>query len=96
LVRFGLAIVAEAYYRMGVRMLSAKLPDDVAARLDRESKRSRRSRSELVRHALQEMFEAGSEGGRATLADVLSEIEGTVEGPSDLSSNPDHLAGFGR
>jgi len=81
---------------MGVKMLSVKLPDDVAARLKRESERSRRSRSELVRQALQEMFGAGSAGGRASLADVLSDLEGTVEGPADLSSNPGHLAGFGR
>jgi len=34
--------------------------------------------------------------GKPTIADVLADLAGTIDGPRDLSTNPRHLDGLGR
>jgi Arc/MetJ-type ribon-helix-helix transcriptional regulator len=79
-----------------MKTLSVKIPDPLAKWLLGESKESRRSRSELVREAL-EAKRQGSTGkpAKRNLADALLECGGTFDGPADLSTNPRHLEGFG-
>ena len=80
-------------------VISLKLPEALDARLTEQAQRRRLSKSELVRRALTAFLQA-SEGLETptapTAADLVADLVGCCEGgPADLSSNPDHLAGFG-
>lgn len=76
-----------------MKTISVKLPEALARWLERESATRRRSRSDIVREAL-ESRRLGS--GEPTMADVLADLAGTIDGPRDLSTNPRHLDGLGR
>jgi hypothetical protein len=80
-------------------VISLKLPEALDAQLTEQAQRRRLSKSELVRRALTAFLQA-SEGLEPTTAptagDLVADLVGCCEGgPSDLSSNPAHLAGFG-
>ncbi|MSP59859.1 MAG: ribbon-helix-helix protein, CopG family [Myxococcales bacterium] len=77
--------------------MAVKVPEQLLARLDRESKRRRVRRSELVRDALQRYLADDRAPQRITVADLAADLIGCVQGgPTDLSHNPAHLTGFGR
>ncbi len=76
-----------------MKSISVKLPETLARWLDRESAAQRRSRSEIIREALEQRRQVP---GQPTAADVLADLVGTIDGPRDLSVNPRHLDGLGR
>lgn len=76
--------------------ISIKLPPPLARQVKAEAERTRRSRSEVIREALREKFSASRRGRRPTMAEAMADIEGILEGPIDLASNPKHLEGYGR
>ena len=80
-----------------MKTLSVKIPDPLAKWLLGEAKQSRRSRSDLVREAL-EAKRRGNAGKQTkrSLADALLDCGGTFDGPGDLSTNPRHMEGFGK
>ena len=47
----------------------------------------------LVRQALEQRR---SQPGKSTCLDLMQDLCGSVSGPRDLSTNPKHLAGFGK
>lgn len=72
--------------------LTIRLDDELAAQLERVGRQTGLSRGRLVRDALRRHL--GSGPGRGF--QVLSSYQGSLAGPSDLSTNRKHLAGFGR
>ncbi|MEO5960736.1 MAG: ribbon-helix-helix protein, CopG family [Opitutaceae bacterium] len=83
-----------------MKTLSVKLPEPMAKWLAAEAKTTRRSRSALVREAL-ELKRLGPANGsrrakKRTLADALLECGGTFQGPGDLSTNPKYFDDFGK
>jgi Arc/MetJ-type ribon-helix-helix transcriptional regulator len=81
-----------------MKTLSFKLPESLANWLEGEAKLTRRSRSAIVREAL-ELRRHGRDRGRKTkrtMADELEDLRGSISGPTDLSTNPKHLNGFGQ
>jgi hypothetical protein len=84
--------VALRYYHAGMKIISVKLPESLARWLEQESAASRRSRSEIIREALEQRRQGT---GEPTVADVLADLVGTIDGPKDLSTNPRHLDGLG-
>ncbi len=76
-----------------MKTISVKLPESLARWLERESAKRRRSRSDIVREALENRRQGS---GKPTIADVLADLAGTIDGPRDLSTNPRHLDGLGR
>ncbi len=80
-----------------MKTLSVKLPDPLAKWLFGEAKQTRRSRSALVREALEAKRSGkGGKPKRRSLADALLEGGGPFDGPGDLNSNPKHWDGFGK
>lgn len=77
-----------------MKMISVKLPDPMADWLTRRAKESKRSRSALVRDALERERSGKSEP--KSCHDLLQDVCGSFDGPPDLSTNPDHLEGFGQ
>ncbi len=81
-----------------MKTLSVKLPESLAEWLIEESRVKRRSRSELVREALEARRRGGQDGETKPLtmaAALLSCGEG-FDGPRDLSTNPKYFNGFGK
>ena len=97
--KYRLADVADAsYVGQVMETLSVKLPQPLAKWLIDEANSTQRSRSDLVREAL-ELRRQGkglTRKTRITMADAMAELRGTVTGPTDLSTNPKHLADFGQ
>jgi metal-responsive CopG/Arc/MetJ family transcriptional regulator len=76
-------------------IVSLKMPDELASRLTAAARRRGVSRSALLRDALESYLRlAGAGDGSA--ARLAGDLIGTVQGPRDLSDNPEHMAGFGR
>ena len=73
--------------------IHARLGKQDRAILDRLKKATGLSESEIVRHGLH-LFARETE--RRTALDLAGTSVGCVKGgPSDLSTNPDHMDGFG-
>ena len=101
LVKWRLATVADASYFSPMKTLSVKLPEPLAKWLASLSRQTRRSRSEIVREALEQQRNGranGSKGARkrVTMADAMADLRGTISGPRDLSTNAKYLEGFGK
>lgn len=81
-------------------VISLKLTEALDAQLTEQAHRRRLSKSELVRRALTAFLQSSTEGFESaapqSAADLLADLVGCCEdGPTDLSSNPAYLSGFG-
>ena len=76
-----------------MKTVSVKLPTPLAAWLDQQAGELRRSKSAIVRQALEERRR---QPGKGTCLDLMADVCGSVRGPRDLSTNPKHLTGFGK
>jgi Arc/MetJ-type ribon-helix-helix transcriptional regulator len=81
-----------------MKSLSVKLPDALAARLRRIAKERGKSASALVKEALEDYLRRpnGPDGEEPSCYELGRDIWGSLEGPSDLSTNPKYMEGFGR
>jgi len=74
-----------------MRTVSLKLPDDLEKRLVVLAKTLRKTKSEVIRAAL-EAFEPV----RATsFTQAAADLVGSLDGPKDLSTSEQHMAGYG-
>jgi hypothetical protein len=80
-------------------VVSLKLPDALDAQLNEQARQRQLSKSELMRRALKAFLQAPIDfnaPAAPSACDLLADLVGCCEGaPADLSSNPEHLAGFG-
>jgi Arc/MetJ-type ribon-helix-helix transcriptional regulator len=79
-----------------VKTLSVKLPEPLAKWLIDEANSTRRSRSDLVREALELRRQGNGRTPkkRITMVDAMADLRGSVSGPTDLSTNPKYFADF--
>lgn len=75
--------------------LTCKLPNDLAERLDAEATRQRRSKSAILRDALEQSL-ATSESPRMAIDYVRDLFASVMDGPSDLATNPEYMRDFGK
>jgi metal-responsive CopG/Arc/MetJ family transcriptional regulator len=75
-----------------MKTVSFKLPEHLDDALDVLARRRSRSRSELVREALETFLASGG----SSVTRMVDEVVGTVAGPTDLSTNRKHMTGYGR
>jgi metal-responsive CopG/Arc/MetJ family transcriptional regulator len=73
------------------RMLSIKLDPELDHELSEIAHRKKVSRSWVVREALREY----AARPRRSALDLAGNLAGSVEGPTDLSTNSRHLDGYG-
>lgn len=78
--------------RNTTRIMSIKLDPELDRALDEIARRKNVSRSWVVREALRQY----AERPRQSALDVAGDLVGSVEGPADLSTNPRHLARYGK
>ena len=76
--------------------LTLKIPEVIKEKLKTYSRRKGISRSAIVRNALIEYFEKDEFDKHGTFFDLAKDLAGSVQGTSDLSSNKDHLSGYGQ
>ena len=77
------------------KTITVKLPTPLAARLSARVEKQQSSQSALVREALERFLRDDDERGPSFL-ELAKDLAGCVEGPEDLSSNKEHLEGYGK
>ncbi|PJB61131.1 MAG: hypothetical protein CO096_30325, partial [Armatimonadetes bacterium CG_4_9_14_3_um_filter_66_14] len=83
--------------RTTMAALTLRLPNSLESRLRRYAEVRGRTKSDVARAALEaDLDEPNTEPGAATAFELMRKHIGSVEGPSDLSTNPAHLTGYGR
>lgn len=74
--------------------ISCKIPEKLNASLEALARHRRVSKSAILREALE-----ATTGGKRSIGpgayDLVRHLCGSLRGPRDLSSNPNHLKGFG-
>lgn len=75
-----------------VRTLSLKLPSELEIQLERTARKYRRTKSEIVREAIELYLQRERP---VTALELADDLVGGAEGPSDLSTNADYLSGLG-
>ncbi len=87
----------EMYYHYSfMKTLSLKLPPELDAKLTTAARQSHTTKSELVRKALEAYLSGASTLQKGSFLDLAGDLIGCVEGPGDLSHNPDHMKDFGK
>jgi predicted transcriptional regulator len=79
-----------------MKAISLKLPDPLFHDLAQRAKASASSQSEIIRTALAAYLKSDLQAQSASCADRAKRWTGLVQGPADLSTNPDQLRGFGQ
>lgn len=79
-----------------MKTISLKLPAPLANWLARRANELGRSRSDLVRQALEEQRQGKNSGGEKSCAEFMAEFGGFFRGPRDLSRNPKYMRDFGK
>jgi len=77
-------------------VVTFKLPKKLAAKLERVAKKERRSKQALLREAIEQRLKPRRTVGRKSGYDLVKHLCGTLKGPSDLATNPEHMKGFGK
>lgn len=75
-----------------MRTVSFKLSERLDDALSDMARHRKSSRSAIVREALETM----ATGKRRSVTAVVDELVGSVDGPVNLSTNPKHMAGYGK
>jgi predicted transcriptional regulator len=78
-----------------MKTVSLKLPEVLFTRLGTAAARRRKSRSRLMREALESYLSNHPEVRPDSFLAVNRDLAGIAEGPRDLSSSKAHLKGFG-
>jgi len=77
--------------------ITCKIPDELNERLEAEATRAMLPKSALVREALKQSFKRPRQPRKKTAFDRVRDLCGIVkDGPSDMSTNPKYIDGFGK
>lgn len=80
-----------------MKILSVKVPAALDRKLAAAVRRRGGRKSALVRKALERYLDDAQEVRRGSFLDLAGDLVGCVkDAPADLSSNPRHLADFGK
>ena len=77
-------------------LITCKLPDTLAARLEAVARAEHRSKSAVVREALEARLQASESEPFVSALSLVRHLCGAQKGgPTDLSTNPEYMRGFG-
>lgn len=79
-----------------MKTLSIKLPDSLATMLESAVANGRKTRSELMREALEAYLSRNREVRTDSFLAATHDLAGIAKGPRDLSTNKSYLKDFGR
>lgn len=78
-----------------MKTLTLKLPEILETRLNHLARKKGLSRSEIIRRALFEYLSKDLKESGSFL-DLAQDLAGSIEGPSDLSTNKAHFKEYGK
>ena len=78
-----------------MKTLTLKLPPSLDRALAARAKRQNRTKSAVVRQALEELLSGPGKKGKATFFELAGHLSGKFSGPSDLSTNEKYMKDFG-
>ncbi|HOZ48506.1 MAG TPA: hypothetical protein PLO37_19725 [Candidatus Hydrogenedentes bacterium] len=78
-----------------MKTLSFKLAEGLDQRLAATAKKQGMTRSDLVRMAIETFLSTEHQERPGSCLDLAGDLIGRIEAPTDLSSNPRHMKGFG-
>jgi hypothetical protein len=85
-----------AYYSLGMRTISFKLPNQVIERLEQECRKRGVSKSEFIRESLDIHFKAANKSRQPSCLDLIQDLVGSAKNaPRDLATNPKYMQGYG-
>jgi predicted transcriptional regulator len=79
-----------------MKILSVKLPDDLARELTAQARSQGTTKSEILREALAAFLAKTAQPEEGSFLKRAGDLVGRLEGPGDLSYNKKHLADYGR
>jgi len=79
-----------------MKTIAIKLPDSLLAAIENAARKKGENRSALIRQALEAFLSHKSKGRTGSCLDLARDLAGSVQGPRDLSTNPEHLDGYGQ
>ncbi len=79
-----------------MKTVSLKLPELLDAKLTTLIRKRGTSKSAIIREALEEYLSREGEPSPGSFLELAQDLCGCVEGPVDLSTNQDHLDGYGQ
>jgi Arc/MetJ-type ribon-helix-helix transcriptional regulator len=79
-----------------MKILSLKLPDDLAQELSAQARSRGTTKSEVLRQALVDFLAKAPQPDKDSLLDRAGDLVGRLEGPEDLSYNKKYLDDYGR
>ena len=79
-----------------MKTLSVKVPEELDLKLAAVAKKIGESKSNLIRTAIEHIITSSSAITANSCLDLAKDLVGSVEGPTDLSHNKKHFAGYGQ
>ena len=80
-----------------MKVLSLKVSESLDRKLAAVVKRRRIAKSVVVREAIEQYLDESREVRGGSFLELAGDLVGCVKGaPSDLSSNPKHMEGYGK
>ena len=78
-----------------MKTLTVKVPEDLDLKLTAVARKIGESKSNLIRTAIENIVTSSSAITANSCLDLAKDLVGSVEGPTDLSHNKKHFAGYG-
>jgi hypothetical protein len=76
--------------------ITCKIPEELNELLEAEASRKMLSKSAVVRQAIERSVKKGRAQRPPTAFDAIKDLCGIIkDGPTDMSTNPKYMAGFG-
>lgn len=79
-----------------MKTLTLKLPEVLETKLNIFAQQRGQSKSEVVREALAQYISRDTKSESTSFLDLAKDLSGTIEGPSDLSTNKEYLKNYGK
>ena len=79
-----------------MKTLTVKVPEELDLKLAAVAKKMGESKSNLIRTAIEHVVISSSGITANSCLDLAKDLVGSLDGPTDLSHNKKHLAGYGQ
>lgn len=75
--------------------LTCKIPEDLNALLETAAEKEHVSKSVILREALEARLKKSKSARKSSAYDLVRHLSGSLEGPTDLATDPKYMKGFG-
>ncbi len=79
-----------------MQAISLRLPDALFFDLMAQAKATAQTQTDIIRAALANYLKRHAPTKKISAADLAAQFAGKCDGPSDLSTNPKYMEGFGQ